>query len=129
MFRLSNKSMTAPLLALAALTSCGGQSDRSKHDSAQPAIALSSADTGSNVPAAPGQDIDVTLSTIGPGEYSTPSISSDSVQFLGVITPAAQNPGGPTQEFQFGVERPGTAVITIPHTVKSTPFSVTITVP
>ena len=39
------------------------------------------------VPIASGQGADLILQTIGPGEYSDPSISSGAVEFLGMSFP------------------------------------------
>lgn len=128
MLRRSPSWFSPALVTLATLTACGGQSAAGSNGAAQPPIALSQGATGSNLDASPTQEIDITLQTIGPGEYGTPSISSDSVRFLEVTTPAALTPGGSTQEFRFEAENAGTAVVTIPHTVKSEPFDVTITV-
>jgi len=128
MFRFSGNSWHVAMFFVPGLASCGGKSAQSGSDSNRQAIALSAAAMGSTVDANLGQEIDITLQTLGPGEYATPSMSSDSVQFLEVTTPAARNPGGPTQEFRFEAELPGTAVITIPNTAKSQPFDVTITV-
>jgi hypothetical protein len=64
------------------------------------------------VDAMPGQEIDVTLGNVGPGEYqSPPSISSASVAYLGVDVVPPFNPGGPTQRFRFRAAGSGTAVI------------------
>src|SRR3954466_2863418 len=59
-----------------------------------------------------GQEIDVTLGNVGPGEYqSPPSISSPSVEYLGVDVVPPFNPGGVTQRFRFRAARSGTAVV------------------
>lgn len=125
-----NTSSVASVLVVtgALLTACGGRSSDDKDGSPPQAIELSSAALGSSVDASPRQEVDITLQTIGAGEYASPSVSSDKIQFLDVTTPAAQNPGGPIQQFHFEAESPGTAVITIPHTVRSQAFDVTIVV-
>lgn len=67
-----------------------------------------------------GQTLDLTLQTVGPGEYTSPPlISSNSVRFLEVslVTPAV--PAGPTQRFRFRAEAPGHAVITFHHSGQS----------
>jgi hypothetical protein len=75
-----------------------------------------------------GQEIDVLLQTIGPGNYGDPEISSTAVEYVGVVYPSAQNPGGPTQQFRFKAVTLGSAVIRIPHTTTYPPFVVTIDV-
>ena len=79
-------------------------------------ISLSNADSGSTVVAAVGDKIELTLQTIGPGQYGTPSSSSVSVSFLGESSPPGQpNPGGVRQLYRFAVVASGRADITIPH--------------
>ena len=118
--------LSASVAACVALTACGGDSTGG---TSPQALTLTVDDTGSSVNAAPKERIDVMLQTIGPGEYSTPSISSDNVRFLEVSLPATQGPGGINQDFRFEVESPGTATITIPHSDAREPFEVTIVVP
>jgi hypothetical protein len=63
-----------------------------------------------------GQTLELTLQTIGPGEYaSPPSVSSTSVRFVDVtlVTPAV--PAGVTQRFRFRAETPGRAIIMFQH--------------
>src|SRR5262245_34981303 len=79
-------------------------------------ISLSNADSGRTVVAAVGDKIEVTLQTIGPGQYGTPNASSVSVMFLGESSPPGQpNPGGVRQLYRFEAVSPGRADITIPH--------------
>jgi hypothetical protein len=63
------------------------------------------------------QKIDITLQSIGPGEFtSPPEIDSDHVKFIDVTLPSAQDPAGPTQTFHFEAASPGSAAIMIRHT-------------
>lgn len=63
-----------------------------------------------------GQELDITLQTIGPGEYvSPPSISSTAVRFLDVTLVSPHVPAGPTQRFRFKAAELGTAIIVIRH--------------
>ena len=67
-----------------------------------------------------GRELELSLQTIGPGEYASPPlVSSDVVRFLDVrlMTPAV--PAGPTQRFRFEAVRPGVAVIVFHHTAQS----------
>jgi hypothetical protein len=78
-------------------------------------IRLSNADSGRTVVAAVGDRIEVTLQTIGPGQFGAPSVSSGSVTFLGESSPGQPNPGGARQLYRFEVVAAGRADITIPH--------------
>jgi hypothetical protein len=79
-------------------------------------ISLNNTDTGRSVVAAVGDKIEVTLQTIGPGQYGDPIVSSDSVMFLGESSAGAPNPGGARQLYQFDAVASGRADISIPHT-------------
>lgn len=64
-----------------------------------------------------GQELDLTLQTIGPGQYASPPIvSSAAVRFLEASFVGPAIPAGPTQRFRFRAEAPGQAVITFEHT-------------
>lgn len=76
-------------------------------------VSLTNADNGRSIAVVVGDEIDVTLQTIGPGEYGTPVLSSRSIRFLGVSYPGPQNPGGPRQLFRFEAVVVGRAEITM----------------
>jgi len=64
-----------------------------------------------------GQQLDVTLQTVGPGEYATPpTVSSAALSFLGDSLVGPPIPAGPTQLFRFRAEQAGRAVLTFRHT-------------
>lgn len=105
---MSGRAAFALALGMAVLpvTGCG---------SGEETISLNNADAGRTVVAAVGDTIEVTLQTIGPGQYGTPSSSSMSVRFLGKSTPPGQpNPGGARQLFRFEAVASGRADIVIP---------------
>jgi len=91
-------------------------------------VSLDNADNGRVLSVRPGDEVHVTLQTIGPGEYDLPNISTSAVVFLGVSILTPQNPGGPRQLFQFKVVAVGHADISIPHTVQNLRFEVTLDV-
>ena len=96
-----------PILSILAAAACGGKNP------------VSVSITGSNnqsfaVPA--GGQFSVTLQTIGPGEYSNPTVSSQAVHFLDVSQVSPVVPAGPTQRFRFSARTRGEAVIVFQHT-------------
>jgi hypothetical protein len=91
----------------ALLAGCGSSEGRT--------LSLSNADSGGTVVAAVGDRIEVTLQTIGPGQYGTPISSSVSVSFLGESSAGPPNPGGVRQLYRFEAVASGRADITIPH--------------
>lgn len=117
------------LCAIAALgiflmTGCRSPSSPSGHE-----FALGNGDNGRLLFVGLGDEIDVTLQTIGPGEYDElPSVSSAAVTFLSVSLLTPSNPAGPKQLFQFRAVATGHAVISIPHTGQNPRFGITVDV-
>ena len=105
------------------MAGCGSPSSPSGNE-----LSLGSGDNGRVLSVRPGDEIHVTLQTIGPGEYELSNVSSSAVVFLGVsiLTPA--NPGGPRQLFQFRVVTLGQADISIRHTGQNPRFGITVDV-
>jgi hypothetical protein len=76
-----------------------------------------------------GQELDVTLQTVGPGEYeSPPSISSHALQYLSVVLVSPYVPAGPTQQFRFKAEAPGQAIVVFQHSGNNPTISDTVNV-
>ena len=106
MRRIALWAFLAATGALLLADGCG-----SSHD----VVNLQNSDSGRSMAVAVGDEVDVTLQTIGPGQYGTPSLSSSSVKFVGVSSVGAPNPGGPKQLFRFAATGAGRALLTIPH--------------
>ena len=74
-------------------------------------------ETNRSVTADVGQQIEITLRTVGPrGQYdSLPALSTDAVRFVDMsyVDPV---PAGPTQRFRFVAVARGRAVIIFRHT-------------
>ncbi len=83
-----------------------------------PVLYLHNGNNGDRVSARVGQVIQITLQTIGPGQYGSPTISSTAIQFDGVAFAKQQNPGGPRQIYRFRARSAGEAQIKIPHVVQ-----------
>lgn len=76
-----------------------------------------------------GQELHVTLGTVGPGAYdSLPAISSPALRFLDMTYPAAQVPAGPTQLFRFIAAARGTAIVSFHHSGTNPPIQDTVIV-
>ena len=79
-------------------------------------VALQASERNRRVAAAVGDRIEITLQTIGSGEYaSPPTISSPAVAFLNVVGCGEPVPAGATQCFHFRAAARGQAVITFTH--------------
>ncbi len=60
-----------------------------------------------------GRELDLTIRSVGPGEYaSPPTISSAAIRFIDVTSVTPPVPAGDTQLFRFEAMQPGDAVIT-----------------
>jgi hypothetical protein len=105
------------------MTGCGSPSSPSGDE-----LSLDNGDNGRVLSVRLGDEIHVTLQTIGPGEYELPNVSSSAVVFLGVSILAPPNPGGPRQFFQFRLVAVGHADISIPHTGQNPRFGITVDV-
>jgi hypothetical protein len=100
---------------------CGGGSVASQ-------LPFANADNGRSVAAVIGDEIDVTLQTIGPGQYADPTLSSDSLRFRDVALLTPPNPGGPQQLFRFAAVAEGVTTILIAHTGLNPTFQLSVTV-
>ena len=70
-----------------------------------------------------GQEIDIFLQTIGPGEYGAPpTVNGSAITFLEVTPGGLNDPGGPTQLFHFRGVEPGTAIITFTNDCGCPPY-------
>ena len=76
-----------------------------------------------------GQELDVTLQTVGPGEYETPPlVSSSALRFLNVALISPYVPAGPTQQFRFKGEALGQAIVVFQHSGSNPAVSDTVNV-
>jgi len=105
------------------MTDCGSPSSPSGK-----VLSFDNGDNGRVLSVALDDEIDVTLQTIGPGQYDEhPSVSSPAVAFskVSILMPV---PGGPRQLFQFRAVTAGHAVISISHTGQNPRFEITVDV-
>lgn len=85
--------------------------------------------TGRTTTLAIGQELDITLGTVGPGAYdSVPAISSSVIRFLDEAVVPPYVPAGPRQRFRFVAERAGEASITFHHSVSDAVITARVTV-
>jgi hypothetical protein len=94
-------------------------------DEADAAAASSTLDVGADVEGTTvvvdvGEELILTLQTIGPGNYEEAVVTGEAVESLGSEYATLQNPGGPTQLFHFRGVAPGQATVSIPHTTRPT---------
>jgi len=103
---MTNSRSAAILVALALLwTPCGnGNTQRLQTSSTsvnQQALSLDFTDNGKHVAATVGQQIEITLGTIGGGHYGDPQVSSSAIRFENVALAWLPSPGGPDANLHF----------------------------
>jgi hypothetical protein len=111
------RALGATVAAAAGLAGCGGSP--SEVDGS----------LGETLSVTAGQELSLTLQSIGPGEYvSPPSVSSAALRFLDVRLAGPAVPAGVTQRFRFAALAPGRAIIVFHHTGQSRTVEDTIDV-
>ena len=77
-------------------------------------LALNFANNGQHVSARVGQQIEISLGTVGPRQYGTPEISSPALQLVSTAQDWPPNPGGPSFVYIFEAVAEGEARLTVP---------------
>lgn len=113
------QKMSLTLVLLCVLHGVGNTQNTARQSSPeQHVLYLNGGNNGQQVTARVGQAIQITLQTIGPGQYGSPKVSSAAIQFEGAAFAEEQNPGGPKQIYRFQARSEGVARINIPHVVQ-----------
>jgi hypothetical protein len=82
-------------------------------------IALGNGDSGRTITLSPGDELDITLGSIG--NQGPPTVSSMAIRLHWTSMVGIANPGGPTMLYMFIAVSPGQATITIPFSSPSNP--------
>jgi hypothetical protein len=90
-------------------------------------IAIGNSDSGQTVALSVGDELDVTLGSIG-GNPGDPAVSSTAIRYQASSGVGLPNPGGPTILYKFAAVRRGAATITIPFLTPSNPPPFTVDV-
>jgi hypothetical protein len=106
---------------LASVVLCGGVACSSPNTTA-----VSNSDSGRTVALSAGDELDVTLGSIG--NQGEPSVTSTALHYDTSSLVGPLNPGGPTIRYKFTAVAPGTATITIPFVNPSNPPPFTLDV-
>ena len=80
----------------------------------QQVLSLNFTNNGQHVRATVGQQIEITLGTLGPAQYGVPLVSSTAVRLESTALNWPPNPGGPTFVYIFEAAAAGEAQVTIP---------------
>jgi hypothetical protein len=91
-------------------------------------LALNFANNGQHVSARVGQQIEISLGTVGPKQYGTPEISSPAIRLLNTAQDWPPNPGGPSFVYIFEAVAEGEARVMVPViNSEQTPYTNDIT--
>lgn len=102
-------------LASVLLAGCtAAAQDRLPHDSTPRVLSLSFANNGQHVSARAGQQIEISLGTVGPRQYGTPELSSSAVQLVSTALDYPLSPGGTSFVYIFQAVAEGEARLTVP---------------
>ena len=115
-------------LALISYAGCtAAAQNRSPHGRPAGVLSLSFANNGQHVSARVGQQIEISLGTVGPRQYGTPEISSPALQ-LASTAQGPRNPGGLWFVYIFQSVAEGEARVTVPViNAEQTPYTNDIT--
>jgi hypothetical protein len=80
----------------------------------QQLLSLNVTNKGQHLSATVGQQIQITLGTVGPKYYGAPQVSSPAIRLESVELAGPQNPGGPTFVYFFEATAEGEAQVKIP---------------
>lgn len=89
-------------------------------------MALDNDDSGRTVSLSAGDELDITLGSIG--NQGDPAVSSTVLRYQGSAVIGPANPGGPTILYKFTAVASGTATITIPFVSPANPPPFTVDV-
>src|SRR5205809_3655286 len=99
-------------------TSCGNadaqKADMSSTSIKQQVLSLNFTNNRQHLAATVGQQIEITLGTVGPKQYGTPQVSSPAIQLESVALAWPPNPGGPTYVYIFEATAEGEVQVKIP---------------
>ena len=116
---MTNSRSAFSLVALAFLwTSCGNAGAQTTPISStsvkQQVLSLDFTNNGQRLAARVGQQIEISLGTVGPKQYGTPEISSPAILLESVAQDWPPNPGGPGFVYTFEATSVGEAQIKVP---------------
>ena len=137
---MTNARLAVCLVAFTlALVVCG-KADAQKVDAPSPTsqqhiLSLNFTNNGQHFVASVGQQIEITLGTVGGPQYGKPEVSSAAIRLESVALGVPVNPGGPTLTYIFEAAAEGEAQVTVPIIFSDNPewtkqhtFAVTIRV-
>ncbi len=116
---MTNSRSAVFLVGLAFLwTSCPGadgqQVNVSSTKATQQVLSLNFANSGQHWTARVGQQVEITLGTVGPRQYGTPQVSSPAIRLKSVELAGPSNPGNSTFVYIFEAAAEGEVQIKIP---------------
>lgn len=114
------------ILSVLGLAACSGGATTSTSgntpiETGQPLVVSGNSQT---ITAGVGQEVDIMLSTVGPGGFdSLPGISAPRIQYLESAVVPPYLPSGPTQRFRFITQVAGKTILTFVQTNTPAPWT------
>jgi hypothetical protein len=102
--------------------------NRQAHGMPPGVLSLSFFNNGQQMSARVGQQIEISLGTVGPRQYGAPEISSPAIQLVSTAQDWPPNPGGPSFVYIFQAVAEGEVRVTVPViNAEQTPYTNDIT--
>jgi hypothetical protein len=116
---LTNARLAVCLVAFTLVLVVCGKADAQKADapsstSQQHILSLKFANNGQHLVASVGQQIEITLGTVGPAQYGKPEVSSAAIRLESVELSLPVIPGGPTFTYIFEAAAEGQVQVKVP---------------
>jgi hypothetical protein len=116
---MTNAWLRVCLFASALLLAVCGKAHGQRVDTPAPSareqvLFLNFRDNGQHLAATVGQQIEITLGTVGPKQYGEPQISSSAIELESTALDWPPNPGGPTFIYIFEAVSEGEAQVMVP---------------
>jgi hypothetical protein len=116
---ITNARLAVCLVAFTLVLVLCGKVDAQKLDAASPPaqqhiLSLNFTNNGQQLVASVGQQIEITLGTVGGPQYGKPEVSSAAIRLECVALGVPVTPGGPTFTYIFGAAAEGQAQVNVP---------------
>jgi hypothetical protein len=116
---VTNARLPVSLVAFALLLAVCSKTDAQKVDTSSPTakqqvLSLDFTNNGQHLTATVGQQIEITLGTVGPKQYGKPQVSFPAIRLESIALDWPPNPGGPTFIYILEAAGEGDAQVKVP---------------
>jgi len=116
---MTNARLLGCVVAFTLVLVVCSKADAQKIDAPSPTsrqhiLSLNFTNNGQHLVASVGQQIEITLGTVGPAQYGKPEVSSSAIRLESVALGLPVNPGGPTFTYIFEAAAEGQVQVKVP---------------